>query len=596
MSKAKSAGSVTTAATASHSDFFSIIAWRETVESIVVAVILAFLFRTFVAEAFVIPTGSMAPTLQGTHKDVTCEQCEYAYRAGASIENEENGQSFLGRMLRRSPAEREQRALGVVTHTKCPICGFSMAIDTSADWNHKSFNGDRILVSKFDYDLHEPQRWDVIVFKYPQNAKQNYIKRLVGLPNEKIKIEGGDIHIQRPGEVAFRIERKPDHKLLAMLQVVDDTRYIAGNLASAGWPSRWQPWAPGAPTPLPHPRSCADDTDAIRLGGGSNESWLRYRHLMPTDDDWERVAAAASLDAVRNREGELIADFYAYNAYTGSDVRGSNHIDGQPGVHWVGDLALECDAEIEGSTGQVLLDLVEGGEHFTCRIDVASGEAALTIRGATARFENGGGRLIGTTPIRGSGRYHLRFANVDDELRLWVDDERVTFEAPTTYTRSGPAIPTWTPTDPGDAAPLGVGCNGVAITLHELRVLRDIFYIASTHSPGRFTVERLVEDFRNPASWSELTKKDGDPDLRARWRNQLESSIFELNADQFFPLGDNSPFSADARHWKMSSSPEPGETFVKRKLLVGKALLIYWPHSWNSPPFLPNFRRMGLIR
>src|ERR1700749_5134622 len=65
-------------------------ATRETVESIVVAVILAFLFRTFVAEAFVIPTGSMAPTLQGNHKDITCEKCGYQYQASASAENEDN--------------------------------------------------------------------------------------------------------------------------------------------------------------------------------------------------------------------------------------------------------------------------------------------------------------------------------------------------------------------------------------------------------------------------------------------------------------------------------------------------------------------------
>ena len=50
---------------------------RETVESIVVAVILAFLFRAFIAEAFVIPTGSMAPTLQGRHMDVRCIECGY---------------------------------------------------------------------------------------------------------------------------------------------------------------------------------------------------------------------------------------------------------------------------------------------------------------------------------------------------------------------------------------------------------------------------------------------------------------------------------------------------------------------------------------
>ena len=43
--------------------------WRDTIESIVFAFILAFLFRTFEAEAFVIPTGSMAPTLYGRHKE-----------------------------------------------------------------------------------------------------------------------------------------------------------------------------------------------------------------------------------------------------------------------------------------------------------------------------------------------------------------------------------------------------------------------------------------------------------------------------------------------------------------------------------------------
>ena len=64
-------------------------ATRETVESIAVAVILAFLFRAFVAEAFVIPTGSMAPTLMGQHKDVECPECGYWYQAGASIEIED---------------------------------------------------------------------------------------------------------------------------------------------------------------------------------------------------------------------------------------------------------------------------------------------------------------------------------------------------------------------------------------------------------------------------------------------------------------------------------------------------------------------------
>ena len=58
---------------------------RETVESIVIAH-LAFLFRTFEAEAFVIPTGSMAPTPLGRHKDLECPQCGYFFLPAASQE------------------------------------------------------------------------------------------------------------------------------------------------------------------------------------------------------------------------------------------------------------------------------------------------------------------------------------------------------------------------------------------------------------------------------------------------------------------------------------------------------------------------------
>src|SRR5918911_1964307 len=60
--------------------------WRETIESVAMAVILALLFRGFVAEAFVIPTGSMAPTLDGRHKDLRCPKCGMWYQTSASEE------------------------------------------------------------------------------------------------------------------------------------------------------------------------------------------------------------------------------------------------------------------------------------------------------------------------------------------------------------------------------------------------------------------------------------------------------------------------------------------------------------------------------
>src|SRR4051794_18049304 len=67
---------------------------RETIEAIVVAMILALLVRGFEAEAFVIPTGSMAPTLMGRHKEITCPQCGYVYSVNAS--SEDNGGRNIG--------------------------------------------------------------------------------------------------------------------------------------------------------------------------------------------------------------------------------------------------------------------------------------------------------------------------------------------------------------------------------------------------------------------------------------------------------------------------------------------------------------------
>ena len=59
-------------------------------------------------------------------------------------------------------------------------------VDAGEVDTQKKYNGDRILVNKYIYTYSEPQRWDVVVFKFPGNAQINYIKRLVGLPGETL--------------------------------------------------------------------------------------------------------------------------------------------------------------------------------------------------------------------------------------------------------------------------------------------------------------------------------------------------------------------------------------------------------------------------
>src|SRR5437660_12860324 len=64
---------------------------RELVETVVFVVVLVLLLKSFVAEAFVIPTGSMAETLYGHQKIVTCPSCAYKFPVNASPEDPQDG-------------------------------------------------------------------------------------------------------------------------------------------------------------------------------------------------------------------------------------------------------------------------------------------------------------------------------------------------------------------------------------------------------------------------------------------------------------------------------------------------------------------------
>lgn len=55
--------------------------------------------------------------------------------------------------------------------------------------------GERLLIDKITYRLREPHRGDVIVFRYPSDPRQYYIKRVVGLPGDEVKISSGTLYV-----------------------------------------------------------------------------------------------------------------------------------------------------------------------------------------------------------------------------------------------------------------------------------------------------------------------------------------------------------------------------------------------------------------
>ena len=106
---------------------------RDGIEMTLFAVVMALGLKVFALEAYEIPTGSMMPTLMGT-----------------------------------TLLDPSSRMVSGTIH-------------------------DRVLVDKVSWWIRDPNRWEVVVFRYPLLAHQNYVKRLVGMPAETLWIREGDI-------------------------------------------------------------------------------------------------------------------------------------------------------------------------------------------------------------------------------------------------------------------------------------------------------------------------------------------------------------------------------------------------------------------
>jgi signal peptidase I len=64
-------------------------------------------------------------------------------------------------------------------------------------------NGDYLIVDEISYRFRNPQRGEVIVFKFPQNYSQRYIKRIIGLPGETVEIKDGKVIIYQKDSKAL---------------------------------------------------------------------------------------------------------------------------------------------------------------------------------------------------------------------------------------------------------------------------------------------------------------------------------------------------------------------------------------------------------
>ncbi len=376
-------------------------------------------------------------------------------------------------------------------------------------------------------------------FRYPNNAQA--VERF-----EQSRQTGF-----APGLGGFEILRPTEDQLLARARVVWDNDHQPPELAGKV-PPRWftRPEATGkwnGDSPS-QPKAFGHTADTL--------DFIRYQHLVWKQEKVEREVNGQKKE-VPERTGAYwqwadlpaqpvagpVDNYLGYNdgvdrdPVTGFETeRRGNRVMAQD-TNWVGDLILECEADVQAGA-EVVLELSRGATRFQARF--AGGEVELVSTGQ-------GAKSFGKRPtkITGPGKYQLRFANVDARLWVWVDGRRIDFGTDADYPPAS-TVPAGKENDEGwteendVAAPASIGAKG-GVTVRGLKLKRDIYY---TRSHG----------------------------------SNSSADLYYVQPGHYLCLGDNSAHSSDSRSWGV----------VPERLMLGKAVFVFWP-AWPH-------NRVGFIR
>lgn len=539
---------------------------RQVIEAFACLAVAVVLFRTFALEGYIISTGSMAPNLFGYHKRVVCPDCGFQFGYGVAFDREVTTSQIA----------------------RCPNCSQSQIDISDVPRN----DGDQLLVFKNAYAFRDPKRWEVVVFLNPASPNVAYVKRVVGLPNEAIQVVDGDVHING------QVQRKPlDVQRSMRIPVFDhdhpslEADWVPRWLADTGWGAVDQGFVRGTA-----------DSDAYR--------WLQYSH-------WgRRIVTPHSVPRPRTTP---ITDIYGYNRIIGMDDEQS-----------VRDLMLAAQIDLP-QTGQFASVLPAGNGVAVTAFDLDAAQLRLWLLKREEDIPHALAARVEPTAVAPLNRNWLgasvefEFSNFDQQVLIAVNSETLLTQdipqpspskaqrrrqKPAKSRSSQPIVdelvraPEENVSEGGLPLPGGTIPARAEITIAG-RTSKDDIDLAppldlTFGDSGASNAKQKSAPIRFGSTGGAFQVRSlrlfRDVHYLSEAGQHATDQPHQLESDEFFFLGDNSPVSLDSRGWKHPA--------VKRHLLVGRPMMVHLPSKpvrirlGESVNYirLPDFERMRWIR
>lgn len=102
--------------------------------------------------------------------------------------------------------------------------------------------GDRLIGNRLSYIASEPERGDIVIFHYPDNEEEIYVKRVVGLPGETVRIENAQVYIgdsTTPLEEPYLKEEWTVATGPYTFEVPEDSYFVMGDNRNDSWDARY---------------------------------------------------------------------------------------------------------------------------------------------------------------------------------------------------------------------------------------------------------------------------------------------------------------------------------------------------------------------